>query len=462
MYRLRLSVFLYVTTLLLGCLLTATQSFNAQNYEIQDLKIGRGGEHVFASDFFDGYLYFCSDRKAKQASKAINEDNSRFLNLFRIALSEDLLPSKKDEGTMLNDNVNSTLNEGPIFLDRTNEFAYFSSNTTTSNNTLVLELFKSKYNSSGKVFAAREKIDLELPDGNLSNPTISGDGNFLVFSFTEDTGNNSNLYLSKKESEGTWSNPEPIVELNTEHNETFPRWYGNTLFYSSDAPNGNGGLDIYKTIYKNNEFDLVTHLESPINSEYDDFLFIQTSASEGFFSSNRNGQIDRVFKFKLNLPQAKSFVETKIDFCYTMQDETILDETEYDYLWDFGDGEMQNGAIVSHCYKDTGTYLISCHLMNSATLQVEKNIISTSLEISSELPIIEFEENVGDNITARLNQKWSQQHFDNYYWIVGEQIHTEPELNLSTAMMGQTIKVVMWSEKANANVIGISKTLTLK
>ena len=63
----------------------------AQSYEIKTLKIGKGSEQVFATDYYNGHLYFCSNAKAKQAKNVVNEDNTRFLNLYNIELDEQLL-----------------------------------------------------------------------------------------------------------------------------------------------------------------------------------------------------------------------------------------------------------------------------------------------------------------------------------------------------------------------------------
>lgn len=435
----------------------ASFSCFAQSYEVKSLKIGKATEQVFASDYFGGKLYFCSNAKSKQSKNVINEDNTRFLNLYSIELTNDLNVKRKGKPTILPEEVNSNLNEGPIFFDKETGIAYFSSNKESDSTAISLKIYSTKIELSTGAFSLREEINLNLGDGNYSNPTVSADGNTMIFSFRALTDTSSNLYISNKEN-GEWTLPVPL-DVNTSNNETFPRLYKNYLYFCSDRQGGFGGLDIYKCSLYEGQFGKPKLLPEPVNSASDDFLFFQTSKNEGIFSSNRGSGMDRIYKFKQDLPSPESFVETNIDFCYTMQDETILDKTKYDYIWDFGDGTKKKGGTVHHCYSDTGVYEISCHLQDIETLKIEEDIINGKVEIISELPIIRIQENAGVK-TVYLEQKWSRKNFTNFYWILNDEIVSDEQLKINANHSKPfVVKAVLWNIDKPDEVIGITKSI---
>ncbi len=433
----------------------------AQKYEVKPLKIGRGSEQVFATDFYNGKLFFCSNAKAKHAKHVVNEDNTRFLNLYEISCDEDLTVSRKDKSVILPEQINSKLNEGPISFDRNSQEAFFSSNLATDSTQLSLKLYRSPYDTASGTFSPRSLLDLDLGDGNYSNPTLSADGSQLIFSFTGLTDTTSSLYLSTKTND-SWSTPRPLNSLNTNFNETFPRLCGNTLYFVSDRPNGIGGLDIYSCTFKEGKTGTVRLLPEPVNSKADDFLFFLVTTNEGFFSSNRQGK-DRIYKFKQDLPFTSAFVESDLNFCFTFQDEVLLDKTRYDYMWEFGDGTKKNGEVVEHCFQDTGVYEVSCHLMDTETLKIEENIISGVVEVISTLPLIQTEKDNNGQIEVFLEQKWSRNKYTQHYWIVDDEIITDKRIKITAAQSKPiTVKAVLWNSDAPEEVVGLNKTITVE
>lgn len=83
----------------------------------------------------------------------------------------------------------------------------------------------------------------------------------------------------------TWETPVNIAVINSAANEVFPTIdnLGN-LYYSTEALDGYGGLDIACFSPQSKEAYL---LDQPINSLYDDFYFQATTPLTGNFSSNR-------------------------------------------------------------------------------------------------------------------------------------------------------------------------------
>jgi hypothetical protein len=430
----------------------------SQSYEVQQVKIGKGTEQVFASDHHNGQLYFCSNAKSKQAKDVVNEDNTRFLNLYTVETSEDFLVNKKVKPIMLSENVNSKMNEGPIFIDKKNNIAYFSSNLVTDTTAVSLVLYSAEYfYTPFSGFEKRKRVIIDLGDGNYSNPTISPDGNQMIFSFTSLTDTSSNLYMAKKV-DGEWTEPKRL-DICSDHNESFPRWCDNALYFASDRPDGYGGLDIYKSTYIDGQFGQPSLLPDPINSESDDFLFFYTASNVGYLSSNRSG-MDRVFKFTQDLPTTSEFVESSVQFCYIMQDEIALNNDGYDYVWEFGDGLEGNGPTVEHCYQDTGVYEVSCHLLDVNTLEIEKNVMNGVVEVFSNYPIIKSSKLDNGSLEVYLEERWSRNVFTNHYWLVNEEVVSEEKLNINSSVSKPiTVKVVLWNTDDTQKVIGVTKTI---
>lgn len=441
---------------ILGLLFFAVcQTFFTQRYEVNMLDIGKGSEQVFAGDIYNGRLYYCSNQKNKKAKHVVNEDKSRFLDLFYQPINSDLAIDSSP--VRLGNSVNSPLNEGPIYFDRSTKAAYFSSNLVDTG-FLTLKIFQTT--ALKDTFSQRQMLEFDLATGNYSNPTVSPDGQYMIFSYQAFEDSTSDLYISKKTG-NSWEEPFPLTSLNTPYNESFPRWNENTLHFASDRPNGTGGLDLYKSKFESNHFTEPAKLPEPLNSVWDDFLFIQTSPGKGILSSNRWKGRDRIFAYSLDLPLPDSYESTEINYCYTLQDETIQNRDQYDYIWELGDGTKKNGSIIDHCYKDTGVYHISCHLMNTTTLVVEKDIIDGDIVVGSELPIVNYVKKE-NSITLSLDQTKSQKKFDQYYWIIGNEPFLEKDLTISTNKMKQIeVLVVLWNENDANNIYGIKKQILL-
>ncbi len=91
-------------------------------------------------------------------------------------------------------------------------------------------------------------------------------------------------------------------QINTPGDEMFPYVRADgTLYFASDGHPGLGGLDIFKAEPDGEDW-VVSNMGMPINSNYDDFgITFEGSKEKGFFSSNR-GQIrgfDAIYAFEL-------------------------------------------------------------------------------------------------------------------------------------------------------------------
>lgn len=131
---------------------------------------------------------------------------------------------------------------------------------------------------------------------------------------------NSDLYKVAIEEDGSFGIPVNLGEkINTKARETFP-FIGSegVLYFSSNGLIGLGGLDIFKSVPDvDGNYISFDNLAAPINSERDDFCFLESPLKNIFFvSSNREGGkgFDDIYKVKLNPePKKLEFIDSLVD-----------------------------------------------------------------------------------------------------------------------------------------------------
>ena len=132
----------------------------------------------------------------------------------------------------------------------------------------------------------------------MGHPCLSLNDSMIVFSAIKKQGTKSDLYFSARLTNDKWSKSIPLSDkINTPHEELSPfltnKKNNPLLYFSSDRPNGKGGLDIYSS-----QFDVTTktwsnpQLMSVVNTEYDEsFASVPHDTSADnilYFASNRN------------------------------------------------------------------------------------------------------------------------------------------------------------------------------
>ncbi len=194
-------------------------------------------------------------------------------------------------------NVRSRYHEGPAAF--TNDFSeIFFTRSNAKNGEGVVDANR-KINL--KIFSAKKGLEdwekiKELPfcrdEYSVCHPTLSSDGNRLVFSSNLPGGvGGMDLYMIERIN-GEWQIPINLgEEINTEDNEIFPVWHeSGTLFFSSDGHPGFGGLDIFAAKEEGSKFVRLTALPKPINSRNDDLGFtLDATGKYGLFASSRKG-----------------------------------------------------------------------------------------------------------------------------------------------------------------------------
>lgn len=134
--------------------------------------------------------------------------------------------------------------------------------------------------------------------------TISYDGTKIFFvSGREEGYGGPDIYMVEKNIFGEWGPPVNLGGIvNTPFDEYSPfiSQDGKTLYFSSNAHPGFGGLDIFKSVYENGKWSVPVNLGKPLNTPKDDIFFtIGGSGEIGYFSSDRDGKGTDIYQIEI-------------------------------------------------------------------------------------------------------------------------------------------------------------------
>jgi len=148
------------------------------------------------------------------------------------------------------------------------------------------------------------------PRFSYAHPALSPDGKSLFFTANikggkESTKGGSDIFQVDILGKNQFSDPVNLgAKVNSYGKEMFPFIADdNTLYFSSNRPNGFGGFDVYKcTKNVDGTYEKSEKLPKPLNSNKDDLSFIiNSNNNSGFLSSKRIGGKgdDDIYLFKL-------------------------------------------------------------------------------------------------------------------------------------------------------------------
>lgn len=127
---------------------------------------------------------------------------------------------------------------------------------------------------------------------SVGHAALSKDGSVLYFASDMPGGfGKTDLWYCELQADSTWGAPHncgPII--NSDEEDDFPTINDDQgIYFSSKAHVGMGGLDIFYAKGAKNNWSVPLNMKSPINSEGDDFYFMQRTPGRGLLSSNRSG-----------------------------------------------------------------------------------------------------------------------------------------------------------------------------
>ena len=278
---------------------------NSGRFTIEDAGVNSNYSDYGAA-IYDGKLIFASARDTGGVSKKIFRwTNQTFTNLYSSDINEDGTLSSPQR---LANAVNSKFHESTPIFTKDGKTMYFTRNNyldgkigKDEQRVVLLKLYKSTL-TDGK-WSNIVALPFNSDNYSVAHPTLSVDEKTLYFaSDMPGTFGQSDLYKVAINADGSYTTPVNLGDkINTEGRETFPFISSdNQLYYATDGRPGLGGLDVYVTSLKNENFNDIQNVGSPINSESDDFSFlINNETRKGFFTSNRSGGLgyDDIYKF---------------------------------------------------------------------------------------------------------------------------------------------------------------------
>jgi len=258
-------------------------------------------------------VVFTSNRTKKKSKKYDYVTGEGYTNLFLAKYTNEIVRKNKKgkkrtvisekyswvRPELLSDSLNSPFNEGATCFSADGNTMYFSSTRK-----LNKQLYGSKIYSvakNGDEWGEIKILPLVADSISIGHPSLSADGDTMYFVSDMPGGYGGNdIWMSQKDG-SEWGSPVNLgKEVNTKGNELFPHIRENgVLYFSSDAHEGIGGLDIFMATTDENDIINVESLKWPINSSADDYaICFQQNENKGLFSSSRNRGVDNIFRFK--------------------------------------------------------------------------------------------------------------------------------------------------------------------
>jgi len=257
----------------------------------------------------DSTLYFSSLRDSKDRDKK----NKVNYNKLYTSIEKDTFNwyKAKELDTLFNrsgiHNANTAFNK---------DFTVIYITRCVQKNSLEFncEILSSKFENGKWTDFTKLPASINQPNTNNTQPALGKiDGEDVLFFSSNRPGGvgGMDIWYSKITKDGSYGAPVNAgKKVNSLEDEITPFYCNscNELFFSSTWHKGLGGFDIFKSEYKDKNFEEPKNLGIPVNSNYNDIYFsINSEGSDAFISSNRIGSYfeeketccNDIWKFKI-------------------------------------------------------------------------------------------------------------------------------------------------------------------
>ncbi|MDX1912674.1 MAG: hypothetical protein SFV22_14380 [Saprospiraceae bacterium] len=175
------------------------------------------------------------------------------------------------------------------------DFVVFNQCDYTGDVDVLCELYFSEKTATGwtKPRALPDFINVKGYTATQPGVVADGDGYYWLYYVSNQPGGEGGLdiWRTRFSASGVFVQPENIRELNTAENDITPAYdpRRNTLYFSTRGRWTLGGYDIYKVESENGKWLEPQHLDVPYNSSFDDVYFLPVNDTFAYLTSNRNG-----------------------------------------------------------------------------------------------------------------------------------------------------------------------------
>jgi hypothetical protein len=248
----------------------------------------------------DSVLYFStargSDRRAKDEEEARSEAaKTAFSKIYKSEIRKDKYKKIKLLDTTINSAVYHVANTS---FSEDGKLMIFSRCQPLNASDNTCELFQSTLSKTKWSIATKLDAPVNQPSVSTTQPYLTKIADKAVLFFVSNrAGGQGGLDIWYCYRIGNNAFTEPVnagPAVNTPEDEVSP-WFdpkSSTLFFSTAYHKGFGGLDIFKSLYKDGKFETPVNAGTPINSPHNDLYYSQNEAGNHIYlSSNRTGSM---------------------------------------------------------------------------------------------------------------------------------------------------------------------------
>lgn len=285
----------YINAIFFLTMLLCTSQLMAQNggtegVELKNLEALNSEYEDFAPmPYGNKLMYTKATRKQKIFGPKITGGTKMFTDVYTATKNAE---GEFANGQKVSGEVNYRYFDGaPTFLNGGQKMIYSRNNLDGKNqaDTIVLKIYEADVTGDTYSTDSEKELWFNSDDYSHTHPTVSKDGQWLVFSSNRPYGyGGMDLWVSQMV-DGKWSAPKNLgPEINTAGNEIFPYLDMNSnLFFSS---NKTGNLDIFIATMEGEGWTYFDALGSPFNSGADDMNYVANAdGTHGYFASAREG-----------------------------------------------------------------------------------------------------------------------------------------------------------------------------
>ena len=278
-------------------------------------------------------LMFTSNRQEKQKGtkklkRPSNVTGQQLFQLYQtrknaagewsdISLAEGLYAAadSEQENDTTGGKASGTAELGVCCFSRDGRTMYFTYSKPINGKDLGAKIYRSE-RASGEWGEAQEVKLFADSSITVGHPALNATGDTLYFVSDAPGGEGGKDIWRAELDGGEWVNAQPLGKgINTAADEMFPYLHEDgSLYFASNGHPGYGGLDIYKAMRDTTRKDTVIwelyNMGAPFNGTGDDFgATFDGNSQNGFFSSNRGDKkgMDKIYRFWL--PEMEFFVE---------------------------------------------------------------------------------------------------------------------------------------------------------
>ncbi len=268
---------------------------NPTKYTVTNIKKVNSKADDFAATYSDKFynaIVFTSTREGSTGKGLDGWTGQNFSDIFQ---SRQDRKEEWSEPTLAEaeGKLNTNANEGAPVFNTSFSTMYYTRCGNEENEGSNCKILVVK--RTGRGWGEPQELDLSS-DSTVTNghPAISSNEFTIIFSSDRSGGQGGkDLWISTRSSvSDKFKKPLNLGELiNTPGDEVFPFIRNDTtLYFSSNGHPGLGGLDIFKSVKRDDNWTKPVNIEVPMNSNGDDFAMVfKPGEDAGVFTSNRKG-----------------------------------------------------------------------------------------------------------------------------------------------------------------------------